>query len=88
MCPQANLSEIVLGGNGQGADRLQDLIGKNNRKTIGGYFDSRIASPHRLTDKESTYILRANEYNIHLPENVWLLCGDPSLEIQAQVISQ
>lgn len=88
MCPQANLSEIVLGGNGQGADRLQDLIGKNNRKTIGGYFDSRIASPHRLTGEETTYILRANEYNSNLPENVWLLCGDPSLEIQAQVISQ
>jgi cellulose biosynthesis protein BcsQ len=26
LCPQANLSEIVLGGNGSGADKLSDLI--------------------------------------------------------------
>lgn len=88
MCPQANLSEIVLGGNGQGAETLQELINKKQRKTIGGYFDTRIASPHQLTGKETAYLLRAEDYNKHLPSNVWLLCGDPSLEIQAQVISQ
>ena len=43
MCPQANLSEIVLGGNGIGSGRLEKLI--QERKTIGGYFDSRINSP-------------------------------------------
>src|SRR6267154_1560581 len=44
MCPQANLSEIVLGGNGIGSERLEVLI--KERKTVGGYFDSRIESPH------------------------------------------
>lgn len=88
MCPQANLSEIVLGGNGEGATQLQKLIGHKHRKTIGGYFDSRIASPHKTTGDENTYLLRARDYNSNVPKNVWLLCGDPSLEIQAQVISQ
>jgi len=54
MCPQANLSEIVLGGNGHGATHLQKLIASKNRKTIGGYFDSRIASPHKIIGNEPT----------------------------------
>ncbi|MDI9336287.1 MAG: ParA family protein [Gammaproteobacteria bacterium] len=40
MCPQANLSEIVLGGNGCGAIQLNPLI--KNRMTIGGYFYDRL----------------------------------------------
>jgi len=88
MCPQANLSEIVLGGNGHGAKTLEHLLGEKDRKTIGGYFDSRIASPHKTTGNEVQYRLRASDYNKNLPTNLWLIAGDPSLEIQAQVISQ
>jgi chromosome partitioning protein len=88
MCPQANLSEIVLGGNGTGAQELENLLSGKNRKTIGGYFDTRIASPHKVTEEESRYILHVHDYNSHVPGNLWLLAGDPSLEIQAQVISQ
>jgi chromosome partitioning protein len=88
MGPQANLSEIVLGGNGSGAIELQNLLSGKNRETIGGYFDTRIASPHKTTDDEGRYLLHAKDYNNHLPGNLWLLAGDPSLEIQAQVISQ
>ena len=46
MCPQANISEILLGGNGDGAANLASLLKMSPRKTIGGYFDQRIASPH------------------------------------------
>jgi cellulose biosynthesis protein BcsQ len=88
MCPQANLSEIVLGGNGNGAERLQKLLKGKSRRTIGGYFDTRIASPHKVTGDEGKYLLRAKDYNSHLSKNVWIIAGDPSLEIQAQVISQ
>src|SRR5271156_1645728 len=52
MCPQANLSEIVLGGNGLGAAKLQSLLISKDRRTVGGYFDSRIASPHKQTGSE------------------------------------
>jgi cellulose biosynthesis protein BcsQ len=30
MCPQANLSEIVLGGNGKGANKLEKLLGEKD----------------------------------------------------------
>jgi chromosome partitioning protein len=86
MCPQANLSEIVLGGNGIGSERLDSLI--KERKTIGGYFDSRINSPHSKTGKELNYLLDARMINSTVPEGVYLIAGDPSLELQAQVINQ
>lgn len=86
MCPQANLSEIVLGGNGIGSDRLDKLI--KERKTIGGYFDSRISSPHSRTGKETDFLLDARLINENLPKGVYLIAGDPSLELQAQVINQ
>jgi chromosome partitioning protein len=86
MCPQANLSEIVLGGDGIGSVRLDKLI--KERKTIGGYFDSRINSPHSKTGKELDYLLDAQLINENLPKGVYLIAGDPSLELQAQVINQ
>ena len=68
MCPQANLSEIILGGNGRGAERLGRLLGQgNNRQTIGGYFDARIASPHKMTGTEATYLIRAKDQNENMP---------------------
>ena len=88
MCPQANLSEVVLGGNGSGSKNLSKLLKTPDRKTVGGYFDARIASPHKTNGNESSYLLSARNYNNHMPSNLWLLAGDPSLEIQAQVISQ
>ncbi len=86
MCPQANLSEIVLGGNGTGSARLDALI--DARQTIGGYFDTRITSPHAITGSESSYLIHAKTHNANAPSNLWILAGDPSLELQAQVINQ
>lgn len=86
MCPQANLSEILLGGNGTGAESLAQLI--QGRVTVGGYFDSRITSPHALTGFEADFMVHALEANENIPKNVWLLAGDPGLELQAQVINQ
>ena len=61
---------------------------KKIEKQLGGYFDTRITSPHKQTGSESSYLLNAYESNKHLPRNLYLLAGDPSLELQAQVISQ
>ena len=34
MCPQANLSEVVLGGNGEGSSRLTALLETDDRLTV------------------------------------------------------
>lgn len=86
MCPQANLSEILLGGNSDGSKHLEKLINEN--KTIGGYFDSRIRSVHNITGNETAFLIQVSQYNPKIPENIFLIVGDPRLEIQAQVMNQ
>jgi cellulose biosynthesis protein BcsQ len=88
MCPQANVSEILLGGNGKGADTLSSLLAKNPRQTIGGYFDQRITQPHAKTGTEINYLVDVFSFNDKAPKNVYLVAGDPSLELQAQAINQ
>nr|VFJ68140.1 MAG: AAA domain-containing protein [Candidatus Kentron sp. FM]VFJ68631.1 MAG: AAA domain-containing protein [Candidatus Kentron sp. FM]VFK16727.1 MAG: AAA domain-containing protein [Candidatus Kentron sp. FM] len=89
MCPQANLSEIVLGGNGGGGKALSHLLSLGRRRqTIGGYFDYRIQMPSNLVGLESEYLITVGETNKNLPRNLYLICGDPSLEFQGQVINQ
>lgn len=88
MCPQANVSEVVLGGNGQGAAELEKLLSSSPRKTVGGYFDERISSPHKTTGNETSYTIQASTLNENLDDNIYLIAGDPSLEIQAEAINQ
>ncbi len=88
MCPQANVSEIILGGNGEGTKVLANLLAKVDRKTIGGYFDSRIAQPHVITGNETGFGVRPSDYNHKIPANLFLVVGDPSLEVQAEAINQ
>jgi cellulose biosynthesis protein BcsQ len=90
LCPQANVSEILLGGNGQGSTSLDKLLNSKPRKTIGGYFDERILSPYKITGNEQSYLVHplSMKFNKKLPKNLYTIAGDPSLELQAQVINQ
>lgn len=88
MCPQANVSEVVLGGSGKGSKNLEDILTSKPRRTVGGYFDERISSPHKITGNETNYVLQAKDYNSELYDNMYIIAGDPSLEIQAEAINQ
>ena len=90
MCPQANVSEIFLGGNGRGTDALASLLNSSSgdRNTIGGYFDSRIAQPHVKTGNETHFYTEPHRFNDKIPNNLFLVAGDPSLEVQAEAINQ
>ena len=88
MCPQANVSETFLGGNGNGAAELKKLLEGQQRQTIGGYFDSRLEQPQRPTGLEANFSVQVNRLNEHIPENLYLIAGDPALEVQAEAINQ
>ena len=88
MCPQANVSETFLGGNGAGAEALTKLLNGPQRQTIGGYFDSRLEQPHRPTGLEANFPVKVKDLNCRIPENLFLVAGDPSLEVQAEAINQ
>lgn len=88
MCPQANVSEILLGGNGSGGDHLQSLLDKTSGpQTIGGYYHQRILQPHATVGTETSFLVRVTDSNPNAPDNLHLVAGDPSLELQVQTIN-
>lgn len=89
VCPQANLSELLLGGlNRNGSDNLLKRQGASPRATVGGYFQLRLPSPYTPPQIQATdFITTPAHYNDFIPSNVDLLCGDPLLELQSNAIS-
>lgn len=89
VCPQANLSELLLGGlvNG-GSTRLLEIQGGPVRATIGGYFQMRLPSPYSPPSFDPhDFITHPHDFNETVPTNIDLLGGDPLLELQANAIS-
>jgi cellulose biosynthesis protein BcsQ len=90
VCPQGNLSELFLGGmEGGGAEKLYGLQSSTPRRTIGGYFETRLASPYnRIEGFDPTpFISKPYKQNGNIPDNISLLAGDPVLELQSNAMS-
>jgi cellulose biosynthesis protein BcsQ len=88
-CPQANLSELLLGGltNG-GSSNLLARHGKIPRCSIGGYFQLRLPSPFSGPKFDpSDFLTIPSAINSEIPVNISLLCGDPLLELQSNAIN-
>lgn len=89
LCPQANLSEILLGGlTGGGSANLNVLQSGTIRKSIGGYFQDRLPSPFSLpTINPDSYISKPSDYNKYIASNIDLIAGDALVELQANAIT-
>lgn len=89
MCPQANLSELMLGGmNNKGSEKLLERQGLTPRCSVGGYFQLRLPSPYAPPRFDAhDFITTPNKYNCALPANIDLVCGDPLLELQANAVN-
>lgn len=91
LCPQANLSEILLGGfAGHGGANLINLWNApNTRCTIGGYFEERLSNPYTMpaTINPANYISLPSSVNTNIPANVRLICGDKIVELQSSFIA-
>lgn len=89
VCPQANLSELLLGGlNNKGSDKLLAQQGLVPRCSIGGYFQLRLPSPYvPPAFNSSDFITKPNASNKSIPANIDLVCGDPLLELQANAVN-
>lgn len=89
VCPQANLSELFLGGQeNEGGRKLLSLHGEAFRRSLGGYFQDRLPKPYDSSSIDpSGFISRPSDFNSKIPSNVWLLAGDPLLELQSNAIS-
>lgn len=89
LCPQANLSELFLGGlTGEGSANLNKLHHSVPRRSIGGYFEARLPSPYALPQIDAnTFVCRPAEFNAAIPANIALVAGDPIVELQANAIA-
>lgn len=89
VCPQANLSELLLGGlEGNGSTNLFNVQSSQPRASVGGYFQSRLPRPYdpNVINCDQYLIIPAN-YNQNIPSNITLLAGDPLLELQSNAMS-
>lgn len=90
LCPQANLSELMLGGLvGSGSKELLILHKKTPRASIGGYFELRFRFPYARPSslEQDKFIIKPCNYNRYIEKNVSLCSGDPILELQVNAIS-
>ena len=89
VCPQANLSELLLGGlEGRGSDNLLQIQEKPQRATIGGYFQAKLPNPYnKLSINFCDFFTHPYKYYNHIPQNIDLICGDPILELQSNAVS-
>lgn len=88
-CPQANVSELLLGGlTNHGGAKLLQQQGRVPRCSLGGYFQIRLPSPYHVpTFSAHDYIMTPHSQNHLIPTNVSLVCGDPLLELQSNAIN-
>ena len=85
-CPQSNVSEVILGGNGKGEDNLAKF--RNNDLTIAGYIKQRYErSKSSKIGNETTYFVEAHRSNSYMPTNLYLLPGDVDLDICSTIIN-
>ena len=85
LCPQANFSELLLGGQeNQGSARLLSQHGKVPRCSIGGYFEFRLPSPFSIPSifTPHDFIMTPSSLHNVIPQNIDLICGDPLIELQ------
>lgn len=98
LCPQANLSELLLGGLvGKGSEHLSKIHNSNPkampsgqplRVSIGGYFQERLPSPYTVpTFDYNDFLCQPSQYNGDVPDNIRLLPGDALVELQSNVIN-
>jgi cellulose biosynthesis protein BcsQ len=96
MCPQADLSHAFLGDDDNGFDYVSQIgtLKKDAMcfgdlkipKTVSGYLDlcTSIGLPKNIDPR--TFLINVSKFNSLLPRNLYLLCGDPSIELVARAL--
>ncbi|WP_432382547.1 ParA family protein [Duganella sp. P38] len=89
LCPQANTSEMILGGQPEGAKTIKKFLKTGvDRISVGGYLEQRLNSPFQQIDDAERYTIQASTYNDKIPGNLSLVCGDNLVEVLGEAIRQ
>lgn len=88
LCPQANITEMFFGDKDAAPETIDALYKETPRRSIGGYFESRLTSPFIDLPSVSDFITRPNDFNSKVPVNIYLVAGDNLLELLAEAMRQ
>lgn len=88
LCPQANVSETLLGGYKNSSKVIEQLTANKPRATVAGYIEARLNSPFRIVEDIGPFVTRPYDYNRNIPKNLMLVCGDNLLELISEAIRQ
>lgn len=88
LCPQANVSETILGGQATGSKALDQLSSSSPRRTIAGYFEARLSSPFQRIGDVTPFVSEPYLFNKKAPKNLRLICGDNLVELLSEAIRQ
>ncbi|TOH16457.1 ParA family protein [Vibrio parahaemolyticus] len=80
LCPQANISQFLLGGGHAGYEQNQRIQSQSSRKNIVGFFDFLLKGNSGFKTIKRSYKLNVSNYNEHVTENLYLIAGDSFLE--------
>jgi len=88
LCPQANITEMFFGDKADAPETIDALYTESPRRSIGGYFESRLTSPFISLPSISDFISRPSEFNRKVPTNIFLVAGDNLLELLSEAMRQ
>jgi cellulose biosynthesis protein BcsQ len=80
LCPQANISQFLLGGGHKGYKTNQELQLKSSRRNIVGFMDWLINGNSGFSSIKNSYSVRVSDYNDYITDNLYLIAGDSFLE--------
>lgn len=80
LCPQANISQFLLGGGHKGYQTTQQLQQSHSRKSIVGFMDWILKGNSGFKTLNTSYLVQVSKYNKYISDNLYLVSGDSFLE--------
>lgn len=80
MCPQANISQYLLGGAHNGYRNNQTLQAQQTRGNVVGFFDWLLRGNSNFSNIRRAFKVQVKQYNNCISENLYLIAGDSFLE--------
>lgn len=80
LCPQANISQFLLGGGKLGYSANQRLQSQATRRNIVGFMDWLLSGNSGFTSITNSYMTQVSRHNDSVADNLYLIAGDSFLE--------
>lgn len=80
LCPQANISQFLLGGGKKGYAENQRLQSQATRRNIVGFMDWLLSGNSGFNSIPSSYMTHVSRHNKQISNNLYLIAGDSFLE--------